>query len=136
MDGLADRSRARGRPVFGPGADGALLKGSKAYMKEALERRGADRPPRCLHRATRGDRVPETLPGPWVVKTDGLASGKGVLVTDSIAEAEADVISKLSGGSFGEAGPFVSYRRGSGRSRCSVHVLCDGTRVVPLVPGA
>ena len=134
VEGLADRLRARGRLVFGPGADGALLEGSKAYMKEVLAEAGV---PTARHGAftERHEAIAylKTLPGPWVVKTDGLASGKGVLVTDSIAEAEADVISKLSGESFGEAGRRVVIEEALDGVECSVHVLCDGTRVVPLV---
>jgi phosphoribosylamine---glycine ligase len=134
VDGLADRLRARGRLVFGPGADGALLEGSKAYMKEVLAESGV---PTARHgaftEAHEAIAYLKTMPGPWVVKTDGLASGKGVLVTDSIAEAEADVISKLSGESFGDAGRRVVIEEALDGVECSVHVLCDGTRVVPLV---
>ncbi len=76
----------------------------------------------------------ETLPGPWVVKTDGLAAGKGVLVASTLAEARADVLSKLSGASFGEAGRTVVIEEGLVGEECSLLVLCDGTRAVPLVP--
>ncbi|MHB8329181.1 MAG: phosphoribosylamine--glycine ligase, partial [Acidimicrobiales bacterium] len=85
VDGLADRLRGDGRLVLGPGADGARLEGSKAFMKELLAeagvpsaRYGAFDEPGAARAFLR------ELPGPWVVKTDGLASGKGVLVTDSI----------------------------------------------------
>jgi phosphoribosylamine---glycine ligase len=133
VGGLADRLRASGRLVFGPGADGALLEGSKAYMKEVLAEAGV---PTARHGVFTGppDAIAylRTLPGPWVVKTDGLASGKGVLVTDSLAEAEADVISKLSGESFGDAGRRVVVEEALAGAECSVHVLCDGRRVLPL----
>jgi phosphoribosylamine--glycine ligase len=76
----------------------------------------------------------EKLPGPWVVKTDGLAAGKGVLVASSLAEARADVLAKLSGASFGEAGRTVVIEEGLAGEECSLMVLCDGTRAVPLVP--
>ncbi len=74
------------------------------------------------------------LPGPWVVKTDGLASGKGVLVTGSRAEAEADIEAKLSGQSFGEAGRRVVVEEGLSGVECSLLVLCDGHRLAPLAP--
>jgi phosphoribosylamine--glycine ligase len=132
--GLADRLRARGRLVFGPGADGALLEGSKAYMKQVLAEAGI---PTARHGAFTEPHEAiaylKSLPGPWVVKTDGLASGKGVLVTDSIAQAEADVISKLSGETFGDAGRRIVIEEALDGVECTVHVLCDGTRVVPLV---
>ena len=99
VDGLADRLRAQGKLVFGPGADGAQVEGSKAYMKELVRPAGVpDRPLRRLRRArARARRSCASLPPPYVVKTDGLAAGKGVLVTPDLAEAEADVRAKLSG---------------------------------------
>jgi phosphoribosylamine--glycine ligase len=135
VDGLADRLRAAGHLVFGPGADGARLEGSKAFMKEMLEEAGVP----TARYGTFDD--PEaakaflrTLPAPWVVKTDGLAAGKGVLVTESLAEAEADVDAKLSGDAFGEAGRHVIIEEGLTGPECSLLVLCDGKRLIPLAP--
>ncbi len=135
VDGLADRLRAAGRRVFGPGADGARIEGSKAFMKELLAEAGVP-----TARFGAFDEVGpaldflRSLPGPWVVKTDGLAAGKGVLVTDSLAEAEADVAAKLSGSSFGDAGRTVVVEEGLVGDECSLLVLCDGTRLAPLAP--
>jgi phosphoribosylamine--glycine ligase len=75
-----------------------------------------------------------SLDGPWVVKTDGLAAGKGVLVTASLAEAEADVAAKLSGDAFGSAGRRVVVEEGLTGPECSLLVLCDGERLAPLAP--
>jgi phosphoribosylamine--glycine ligase len=74
------------------------------------------------------------LPGPWVIKTDGLAAGKGVLVARTLAEARADVVAKLSGASFGDAGRNIVIEEGLIGEECSLLVLCDGTTTVPLVP--
>ncbi|HUY23170.1 MAG TPA: phosphoribosylamine--glycine ligase, partial [Acidimicrobiales bacterium] len=74
------------------------------------------------------------LPGPWVVKTDGLAAGKGVLVTDSITEAEGDIAAKLSGESFGDAGRRVVVEEGLVGPECSLLALCDGRRISALAP--
>ncbi len=71
-----------------------------------------------------------SLPGPWVVKTDGLAAGKGVLVAGSLAEAEDDVRAKLSGESFGDAGRTVVIEEGLPGHELSVFALCDGRRAV------
>jgi phosphoribosylamine---glycine ligase len=137
VSGLADRLRDAGRVVFGPGSDGALLEGSKAFMKEVLSDAGV---PTArfgafdameLHAAM--DFL-DTLPGPWVVKTDGLAAGKGVFVAQTIDEARADLKSKLSGASFGDAGRNVVIEEGLEGEECSLLVLCDGTRAVPLLP--
>jgi phosphoribosylamine--glycine ligase len=135
--GLADSLRRAGKVVMGPGADGALLEGSKAFMKDVL--RAADVP---TARFSTFDALEvgaalsylDTLPGPWVIKTDGLASGKGVLVARTIEEARADVAAKLSGASFGDAGRHIVIEEGLAGEECSLLVLCDGTHAVPLVP--
>jgi len=135
VDGLADRLRARGGLVFGPGADGAKLEASKAWMKELLDDAGV---PTASH-ATFTEAGPavehlRTLAPPYVVKTDGLAAGKGVLVTESLAEATDDVAAKLAGRSFGDAGRRVVIEEGLTGPEVSVLCVCDGSRVVPLAP--
>jgi phosphoribosylamine---glycine ligase len=135
--GLADTLRAQGRAVMGPGADGALLEGSKAFMKEVLGAAGVPTARFATFDALESDaamRYLETLPGPWVIKTDGLAAGKGVLVAQSLDEARQDVAAKLSGSSFGDAGRHIVIEEGLVGEECSLLVLCDGTRAVPLVP--
>jgi len=135
VDGLADRLRAAGRLVFGPGADGARLEGSKAFMKELLAEAGVPTARfGVFDELGAAVEFLRTLDGPWVVKTDGLAAGKGVLVTDSRAEAEADVAAKLSGDAFGSAGLQVVIEEGLVGPECSLLVLCDGERLAPLAP--
>ena len=136
--GLADRLRAGGRLVLGPGADGARLEGSKAWMKRLLSDAGV---PTAAHATFAGtDELPaalaylRSLPPPWVVKTDGLASGKGVLVTDELSRAEADLAAKLSGAAFGGAGRRVVIEEGLDGVELSVMALCDGRVAVPLAP--
>ena len=119
--------------VVGPGADGARLEGSKAFMKEVLEEAGV---PTARYGVfddlAEARRFLAVLPGPFVVKTDGLAAGKGVLVAQTRDEAEADVAAKLSGLAFGDAGRRVVIEEGLVGFECSIQALCDGTRAVPL----
>ena len=133
--GLADELRAAGRLVFGPGADGARLEGSKAYMKEVVAAAGV---PTARHGAfdTAEPALDflATLGPPWVVKTDGLAAGKGVLVTDSFDDAVADVRAKLAGTSFGDAGRRVVIEEGMVGPELSILAVCDGRRAIPLAP--
>ena len=68
------------------------------------------------------------------MKTDGLAAGKGVLVTDDLDAAAQDVAAKLSGAAFGDAGRRVVVEEGLGGEECSLLVLVDGTTAVPLAP--
>jgi len=129
VDGLADRLRAGGTPVFGPGAAGARLEGSKAWMKQVLTRAGV---PCSASRAFHAGEVDaaeaylDTLGPPFVVKTDGLAAGKGVLVTDDRAEAKSDLRQKLSGSTFGAAGTTVVIEEGMTGLELSVLAVCDG----------
>jgi phosphoribosylamine--glycine ligase len=135
VDGLADRLRADGRLVFGPGADGARLEGSKVWMKGVLAAAGV---PTARSRAFRqvepAAAYLRRLPGLYVVKTDGLAGGKGVLVTESLSEAVEDVRAKLSGSAFGDAGRTVVIEEGLRGPELSLLAVCDGHRAVPLAP--
>jgi phosphoribosylamine--glycine ligase len=135
VEGLADYLRGAGRLVFGPGADGARLEGSKAWMKDLLRAAGV---PTARYGAFTevepalaflGD-----LPGPFVVKTDGLAAGKGVLVTTDLAEARGAVDEYLSGAAFGDAGRTLVIEEGLTGPELSILAVCDGQRAVPLAP--
>ena len=135
VDGLADELRAAGRLVFGPGADGAQLEGSKAWMKELLAAAGV---PTAGHGAfTEIEPALRFLDGMgdlFVIKTDGLAAGKGVLVTEDRAEADDAVRAYLSGEAFGDAGRRVVIEEGLTGPELSVLAVCDGQRAVPLAP--
>jgi phosphoribosylamine--glycine ligase len=133
--GLADELRAAGKLVFGPGADGARLEGSKAWMKEVLVAAGV---PTARH-GTFTEAEPafaflDSLDGLYVVKTDGLAAGKGVIVTTSIEEARAAVLDYLSGDAFGDAGRTLVIEEGLTGPEVSVLAICDGTNAVALAP--
>ena len=135
VDGLADELRAAGRLVFGPGADGALLEGSKAWMKELLV--GAGVPTAGHGTFTELDPALRFLDGMgdlFVIKTDGLAAGKGVLVTEDRAEADDAVRAYLSGEAFGQAGCRVVIEEGLTGPELSVLAVCDGHGAVPLAP--
>ncbi|HNH38198.1 MAG TPA: phosphoribosylamine--glycine ligase, partial [Microthrixaceae bacterium] len=135
VDGLADRLRASGRRVFGPGADGARLEGSKAWMKELVAAAGV---PTARHgtfdSVEPAHAMLDTLTPPFVIKTDGLAAGKGVVVTESLAEARNAVGDYLSGVSFGDAGRTLVIEEGLSGPELSVLAVCDGERAVLLPP--
>lgn len=138
VDGLADRLRAQGRLVFGPGADGARLEGSKAWMKQVLVDAGV---PTAAYGSFSADEERAALdflesmrPGPFVVKTDGLAAGKGVIVTESFDEARDAVIAYLSGAAFGAAGQRLVIEEHLAGPELSILAVCDGRRAVALAP--
>jgi phosphoribosylamine---glycine ligase len=131
--GMADRLRSGGRLVFGPGQEGARLEGSKAWMKHVLEVASV---PTAAY-ATFDQVEPAVAwlrarPGPWAVKADGLAGGKGVLVTADFAAAAADVEAKLSGRAFGSAGRRVVLEEGLSGPELSVMAICADGRATPL----
>jgi phosphoribosylamine--glycine ligase len=138
VHGVADALRAHGTLVFGPGADGARLEGSKAWMKSVLAEAGV---PTARHAAFTADQEDdavaflERLPGFYVVKTDGLAAGKGVIVTESMDEARDAVRNDLSGQAFGDAGRTVVIEEGLTGPELSLLVVCNGTTEgLPLAP--
>ena len=135
VEGLADRLRSAGTRVFGPGADGAQLEGSKEHMKDLVSAAGVP----TARYGTFDEVEPaveflKTLPGLYVVKTDGLAAGKGVFVTESLAEAEDDVREKLSGSAFGDAGRRIVIEEGLTGPEVSVFAVCDGRNALALPP--
>ncbi len=135
VDGLADELRDQGKLVFGPGADGARLEGSKAWMKDLFAAAGV--PTAAYGSFTETEPALAflaTMTAPFVIKTDGLAAGKGVVVTDDRAEAEASVRAYLSGDAFGAAGSTVVIEEGLVGPEVSVFAICDGTRAVALTP--
>jgi phosphoribosylamine--glycine ligase len=128
VSGQGDRLRAAGKLVFGPNADGGQLEGSKQWMKALLVEGGV---PTARHGSFTS--LPEaeaflrSLPGPYVVKTDYLALGKGVLVTPDLDEAIADARTKLEGGG-------IVVEECMEGPEISVFAVCDGDRVVALPP--
>ncbi|MEI7746949.1 MAG: phosphoribosylamine--glycine ligase [Actinomycetota bacterium] len=135
VEGMADHLRALGIPVFGPGADGAQLEGSKEFMKQVLVDAGV---PTAAYGAFT-ELAPaldflDHMGDLFVVKTDGLAAGKGVLVTTDRGEAAADIAEKLSGSSFGDAGSTVVIEEGLSGPECSLLAIVDGKRALALAP--
>ena len=136
VNGLADELRASGHYVFGPGKDGALLEASKAWMKDLVHAAGV---PTAGYASFEENQIEEvagfllTLQPPYVIKTDGLAAGKGVLVTDDYEEAVSDARNKLSGVSFGDAGRRIVIEEGLAGPALSLFALCDGQQAV-LIP--
>ncbi|HEX5199768.1 phosphoribosylamine--glycine ligase [Paractinoplanes rhizophilus] len=123
--GVADAVRAKGIACFGPSAAAARLEGSKAFAKDVMAAAGV--PTALSYACTRADEVDRALGelgAPYVVKNDGLAAGKGVVVTSSLDEARRHA---------GECGKVVIEQYLSG-PEVSLFVVTDGTAAVPLMP--
>ena len=131
--GVADAVRHTGIPVFGPGAAAAKLEGSKAFAKDVMQAAGV--PAAASFNATTMTEVRAALAaldGPAVVKADGLAAGKGVVVCDTAEEAEAAAAEMLVGGSLGDAGRTLVIEERLTGPEVSLLALCDGETAVPL----
>lgn len=130
--GVADAVRAEGIPCFGPNADAARMEGSKEFAKQVMARAGA---PTAAYRSFTDREACEEyvreLGGPCVVKADGLAAGKGVIVAQSTDEALAGV-AQCFGGAFGAAGSTVVVEEMLEGPECSLLALTDGKTVIPL----
>lgn len=137
-EGLADEIREQGVAVFGPGAAAAQLERSKAWMKEVVLDAGVPTARHATFDHAREDEALaflETLGGLYVIKTDGLAAGKGVRVTELLTEAREAVREYLSGAAFGDAGRTVVLEEGLTGPELSLLALCDGSiDAVPLPP--
>lgn len=129
--------RRPGLLIVGPGADGAALEGSKDFAKQFMTEAGI---PTAAYRSFTADTVAEgeafleTLEAPYVLKADGLAAGKGVLILPTLDEAKAALREMLSG-MFGGASATVVIEQFLSGIECSVFVLTDGHggyRVLPV----
>ncbi|MBA3452492.1 MAG: ATP-grasp domain-containing protein, partial [Deltaproteobacteria bacterium] len=130
--GLADELRAGGIPTFGPGAAGAQLEGSKAFSKQFFARHGIPTAPfEVVSTAAEADAAIDRLGGVCVVKADGLAAGKGVVVAADAAEARAAAREML-GGRFGPAGASLVIEKKIVGREVSVLALTDGRHLEVL----
>lgn len=131
--GVVDRFRAAGLRVFGPSAAAAQLEGSKAFAKQFLQRHGiatgdyavfTQLQPALAHVRSKGT--------PIVIKADGLAAGKGVVVAMTLAEAEAAVHDMLAGNAGGDAAARVVIEEYLDGEEASFIALIDGTHALPM----
>ncbi len=133
VEGVVDYFEGRDLRCFGPRRGAAQLEGSKAFTKDFLARHNiptgtygnfTELEPALAYLRAQG--------APIVVKADGLAAGKGVIVAESLAEAEAAVTDMLSGNAFGEAGCRVVIEEFLAGEEASFIVMVDGNNVLPM----
>ena len=132
VDGLADSLRDFDIPVFGPSKAAAQLEGSKGFTKDLCERAGI--PTAGYVRTTSLDDAKAALDrfeAPYVLKADGLAAGKGVVIAETRSDAEA-ALADMFGGQFGEAGAEVVIEEFMTGEEASFFALTDGTSIIPF----
>ena len=132
VDGLSDSLRAAGVPVFGPSQAAAQLEGSKGFTKDLCARAGI--PTAGYVRTASLEEARGALArfaAPYVLKADGLAAGKGVVIAETLAEAEA-ALADMFGGAFGSAGAEVVIEEFMAGEEASFFALTDGTHIIPF----
>lgn len=132
VDGLSDALRAAGFPVFGPSQAAAQLEGSKGFTKDLCARAGI--PTAGYVRTASLEEARTALArfaAPYVLKADGLAAGKGVVIAETLAEAEA-ALADMFGGGFGAAGAEVVIEEFMAGEEASFFALTDGTAIIPF----
>lgn len=130
--GVADAVRAAGIACFGPSGQAAQMEGSKLFAKQVMERAGVPTARyQSFTEAAPAEAYVREMAGPCVVKADGLAAGKGVIVAQTTEEALAGVRECFSG-TFGEAGQTVVIEEMLKGPECSLLALTDGKTVIPL----
>ena len=131
--GLADRLREKNVPVFGPSQAAAQLEGSKGFMKDICRKYNI--PTAAYERFTdtrAAHAFIDKMGAPIVVKADGLAAGKGVIVAETVEQAKEAVSDMLSGSAFGEAGSSVVIEEFLDGEEVSYFAICDGENLLPL----
>lgn len=134
VDGLADILREDGFSVFGVGKQGAQLEASKAFAKDFMVKAGI---PTALHKTFTDSEKAFAFAkelGPCVVKADGLAAGKGVVVCENLSETKKAIDDCLIGGRFGESGSTVIVEERLEGEEISIFAISDGNRYVLLSP--
>ncbi|WP_299146493.1 phosphoribosylamine--glycine ligase [uncultured Tateyamaria sp.] len=130
--GVADRLRDAGVLVFGPSQAAAQLEASKAFTKQVCDAAGAPTAAYGHFTDAAAAKAYVTAQGaPIVVKADGLAAGKGVIIAETVEAAHA-AIDDMFGGAFGGAGAEVVVEEFMDGEEASFFVLCDGTNVLPI----
>lgn len=131
--GLADALRALGIPVFGPSKAAAQLEGSKGFMKDLCRKYNIPTAAyECFTDIKKAHAFIDKLGAPIVIKADGLAAGKGVVVATSVAEAKDAVNDMLSGNAFGNAGASIVIEEFLDGEEISYFAISDGENLLPL----
>ena len=133
VDGIVDEFKQAGLACFGPSKDAAILEGSKSFSKEFLQRHNIPTAEYQVFTEVNAAKAYIKEKGtPIVVKADGLAAGKGVIIASSEDEANVAIDDMLAGNKFGEAGHRVVIEEFMQGEEASFIVMSDGENILPL----
>jgi phosphoribosylamine--glycine ligase len=135
VGGLADVFKEQGLKVFGPSSPAARLEGSKSFAKHLMNKYGI--PTAKAREFTdygEATKYLDGLEGPYVIKADGLAAGKGVIIAGTVEQAQEAIKTCLVEKQFGSAGTKILIEECMVGPELSILAFCDGKRVLPMVP--
>ena len=132
--GAVDALEAHGIPCFGPRADAAVIEGSKVFSKNLMKKYGI---PTARYETFDDEAAAlaylQTAPLPTVIKADGLALGKGVIIAETLPEAEAAVVAMMRDKKFGKSGEHIVIEEFLTGPEVSVLSFTDGETLIPMV---
>jgi phosphoribosylamine--glycine ligase len=137
VEGIVDEFEKEGLVIFGPAKSGAVLEGSKVFAKDFMEKHGIKTAKykvfSCLKDA-RAFLESEEMPCPFVIKADGLAAGKGVIICENVVQGMDAINAIMDKKEFGEAGNKIVLEEFLRGKEASVHIITDGENYVILPP--
>lgn len=138
VDGIVDFLEAKGHAVFGPSKEAARIEGSKVFTKKLAIKNNIPGPGAYFFKNNEYDKAKDFIDGldsksyPWVVKADGLAAGKGVLICKNKAEALSALNEIFIKEIFGKSGSEIIIEEFISGFEVSIMCLCDGERIIPM----
>lgn len=138
VEGIVDYFKLRGHKIFGPSGNAAAMEGSKVFAKELLQKYDIPSADGIIFKKEDHDKAVEYIGSrktfPIVIKADGLAAGKGVVIVDNKMQAVEAVKDCFSRGKFGSSGDRIIIEEFLDGYEVSVLCLCDGHKIVPMAP--
>lgn len=133
--GLVDALEEVGIKAFGPSRKAAEIEGSKAFAKDLLQRYGIPTAKYGVFTDIDTARnFSREMKGPWVIKADGLAAGKGVIICSTSEEADSAIEEIMTGTAVGQAGKKIVIEEFLEGEELSILAFCDGKHIIPMVP--
>jgi phosphoribosylamine--glycine ligase len=133
--GLVDALEKVGIKAFGPSQKAAEIEGSKAFAKDLLQRYGIPTASYGVFTDIETARnFAREIKGPWVIKADGLAAGKGVIICSTLEEADSAIEEIMTGANVGQAGEKIVIEEFLEGEELSILAFCDGKSIIPMVP--
>jgi len=138
VEGIVDDFEKQGLTIFGPSKAGAILEGSKVYSKKFMNKYGLPTAKYKVFESAKDARIfleSEDMPCPFVIKADGLAAGKGVIICENIVQGMDAINSIMDKKDFGDAGNVIVLEEFLLGTEASLHIITDGTDYV-ILPAA